>query len=166
MFRKINVCIVLVLIMLSLVLMLFVNMKANEIMAKFDLEKSAITQPVTLTDYIIVQRVSFYNPLDPNQTDDSPGICAWNYKYQPGDNIIAISRDLLSILGNGSKVRIHGLPEELPKIYIVRDKTAARWESTIDIAFPFGDNIDERKSLAKEYGIMENLKLEILKEEI
>lgn len=108
---------------------------------------------------IILERVSFYNPFDPNQTDDTPGICAWNYPYKKGDNIIAVSRDLIKFgYTNNVRVRIYGLPEDLPTEYIIKDKMNKRYKKSIDIAIP-----DNKR--CKKLGVLTNIKMEMIKGE-
>ncbi|MEA3491837.1 MAG: LysM peptidoglycan-binding domain-containing protein [Campylobacterota bacterium] len=65
------------------------------------------------------------------QTDSTPFLAAWNNRIRPGMKIIAVSRDLITKygLGNGKKVRIHGLPG----YYTVRDKMNKRYTKRIDI---------------------------------
>lgn len=76
-----------------------------------------------------IVKVTWYNPWDEKQTDDTPGICAWGYEAKRGDKIIAISRDFLKFLDNGQEVEV----EDYGK-FIVRDKMNKRFNYAIDIA--------------------------------
>ena len=133
--------------------------------------KQAITQPVLPKPAIrttkrnekkTINRLSFYNPWDPAQTDDSPGICAWGLKYKKGDHIIAISRDLEKYIPNGSKVRIYGLPSNLPTVYTVADRMNERYRNSIDVAIPMelAPTLYSQRNLADKYGVLEGVRIE------
>jgi len=111
-----------------------------------------------------IDRVSFYNPWDVAQTDDSPGICAWGWKYKPGDHIAAVSRDLEDDMPNGSIIKVYGLPQCLPDVYTVRDRMNKRWDDTIDLAIPMemSRSLSKRIEICNRMGIFENLKIEVL----
>lgn len=76
-------------------------------------------------------KVTFYDPFDPRQTDNTPGICRWDYKVKPGDKIIALSHDLVKNYGltDGDIVDV-GIWGK----YVVRDTMNKRWRKMIDIA--------------------------------
>ena len=93
--------------------------------------------------------VTFYDPFDRKQTDDTPGICYWDYHVKPGDKIIAISHDLIKKYGltDGDIVTI----DEWGK-YVVRDAMNKRWRSKIDIAIT-----NPRLSKREKYKLAMNL---------
>lgn len=64
------------------------------------------------------------------QTDSTPYISAFNQRLQPGDKVIAVSRDLEAMgLTRGTEVRIEGLEGT----YRVADRTNKRWKKRIDL---------------------------------
>jgi 3D (Asp-Asp-Asp) domain-containing protein len=73
-----------------------------------------------------IVRVTAYNAV-PEQTDDTPNICAWGDEIRPG--IIAISRDLEQVgLTRGKKVHIEGIG-----MAVVLDRMHDRKRNQIDI---------------------------------
>jgi 3D (Asp-Asp-Asp) domain-containing protein len=46
---------------------------------------------------------------------------------------IAVSRDLLSIYSLGDSVIVSGIPNEEDKVYVIKDKMAARHRNMIDL---------------------------------
>jgi 3D (Asp-Asp-Asp) domain-containing protein len=83
-----------------------------------------------------------YNSV-PGQTQGDPNIGAWGDEIRPGDRVIAVSPDLLSLgLERGTKVRIEGLRGT----YRVADRTHSRLERTIDIYM--GTDVEK----AREWG--------------
>ena len=83
-----------------------------------------------------------YNSV-PGQTQGDPNIGAWGDRIRPGDKVIAVSPDLLSLgLERGTKVQIEGLRGT----YRVADRTHSRLERTIDIYM--GTDVEK----AREWG--------------
>jgi len=77
------------------------------------------------------------------QTQGDPNIGAWGDEIRPGDKVIAVSPDLLSLgLKKGTKVQIEGLRGT----YRVADRTNSRLERTIDIYM--GTDVEK----AREWG--------------
>ena len=74
-------------------------------------------------------RASAYNSLA-NQTSSNPFITAFGDSIKPGDNYIAVSRNLLrDPLKENTIVSIEGLDS----LYIVKDKMNRRYWNTIDV---------------------------------
>ncbi|WP_411767623.1 3D domain-containing protein [Winogradskyella sp. A3E31] len=74
-------------------------------------------------------RASAYNSLA-NQTSSNPFITAFGDSIKPGDNYIAVSRNLLwGPLKENTIVSIEGLDS----LYIVKDKMNRRYWNTIDV---------------------------------
>ncbi len=97
---------------------------------------------------IIIANVSFYNPDDPKQTDDSPGIMAWYHKFKLGEKSVAISQDLVKNLTDGDTIYIRGYGK-----YIVHDKMNKRYKHSIDIAISDKNlSFKERKKKAFKLG--------------
>ncbi|MFW6336587.1 MAG: 3D domain-containing protein [Phycisphaeraceae bacterium] len=64
------------------------------------------------------------------QTDSTPYISAFNQRLQPGEKVIAVSRDLEAMgLTRGNEVKIEGLEGT----YRVGDRTNKRWKKRIDL---------------------------------
>ena len=77
------------------------------------------------------------------QTDSTPYVSAFNQRLQPGDKVIAVSRDLEAMgLTRGTEVTIEGLEGT----YLVADRTNKRWKKRIDLYMG-----DDRKA-ALEWG--------------
>ena len=88
-----------------------------------------------------VVRATAYNAL-PQQTDDTPDVCAWGDKIRPG--IIAISRDLeKSGLTRGKEVHIEGIGK-----VVVLDRMHYRKRNQIDLYM-------EKYEDAVEFGVKE-----------
>ena len=88
-----------------------------------------------------VVRATAYN-ADPQQTDDTPEVCAWGDKIRPG--IIAISRDLeKSGLTRGKEVHIEGIGK-----VVVMDRMHHRKRNQIDL---YMENHED----AVEFGVKE-----------
>lgn len=88
-----------------------------------------------------VVKATAYNAY-PEQTDDTPDICAWGDKIRPG--IIAISRDLeKSGLTRGKEVHIEGIGK-----VVVMDRMHHRKRNQIDLYM-------ERYEDAVEFGVKE-----------
>ena len=88
-----------------------------------------------------VVRATAYN-ADPQQTDDTPDVCAWGDKILPG--IIAISRDLeKSGLTRGKEVHIEGIGT-----VVVMDRMHYRKRNQIDLYM-------ENHKDAVEFGVRE-----------
>lgn len=117
-----------------------------------------LSSSLTYADTIIYEAwvdITFYDPFDPKQTGEDPGVGAWNYKIKKGDRIIAISRDLEKLgLTNGKKVYIDDFGT-----YMVRDRMNKRWKSRIDIAIYEGKNLKERRKIARKKGIIKNRRI-------
>lgn len=97
----------------------------------------------SVEDRVSLQVTATAYSSDPSQTDSTPYLAAWNNVLKPDVKSIAVSRDLLKMgLGNGSKVKIEGLPGE----YLVLDKMHKRWEKKIDIY------MGNDKQKAKQWG--------------
>ena len=96
---------------------------------------SAERQTLTVT-------ATAYNSV-PGQTQGDPNTGAWGDEIRPGDKVIAVFPDLLSLgLERGTKVQIDGLPGT----YRVADRTHSRLERTIDIYL--GTDVEK----AREWG--------------
>jgi 3D (Asp-Asp-Asp) domain-containing protein len=81
-------------------------------------------EPQTLT-----VTATAYNSVA-GQTPGDPNTGAWGDEIRPGDKVIAVSPDLLSLgLERGTQVQIEGLPGT----YRVADRTHSKLERTIDI---------------------------------
>jgi 3D (Asp-Asp-Asp) domain-containing protein len=94
-------------------------------------------EPQTLT-----VTATAYNSVA-EQTQGDPNTGAWGDEIRPGDKVIAVSPDLLSLgLEPGTNVQIEGLPGT----YRVADRTHSRLERTIDIYM--GTDIEK----AREWG--------------
>lgn len=111
--------------------------------ARFPSADEAVEQPVTYfpdllkaeenkptkrrpTKVTRIVRVTAYNAV-PEQTDDTPNICAWGDEIRPG--IIAISRDLEQVgLTRGKEVHIEGIGKA-----VVLDRMHRRKRNQIDI---------------------------------
>ncbi|MCK5604562.1 hypothetical protein KAR91_21925 [Candidatus Pacearchaeota archaeon] len=113
-----------------------VLLTSNGIKCIFPLKKKKIIiNEIVLEEgwkkYTVLVETSFYNPDDPKQTDDTPGLCAWLHQFQLGDRIIAVSQDFVKnkILDNGDIVEVEGLGS-----FTVRDKMNERYTFTIDVA--------------------------------
>lgn len=64
------------------------------------------------------------------QTDSTPYLSAFNQRLEPGDKVIAVSRDLEAMgLTQGTEVKIEGLEGT----YRVADRTHQRWKRRIDL---------------------------------
>jgi len=88
-----------------------------------------------------VVKATAYN-ADPEQTDDTPDVCAWGDKIRPG--IIAISRDLeKSGLTRGKEVYIEGIGN-----VVVMDRMHPRKRNQIDL---YMENHED----AVEFGVKE-----------
>ena len=88
-----------------------------------------------------VVRATAYNAV-PQQTDDTPEICAWGDRVRPG--IIAISRDLeKSGLTRGKEVHIEGIGK-----VVVMDRMHYRKRNQIDLYM-------EKYEDAVEFGVRE-----------
>ncbi|KAB1071437.1 hypothetical protein F6U93_01250 [Tamlana haliotis] len=74
-------------------------------------------------------KASAYNSV-PEQTSPNPHITAFGDSIHPGQQFIAVSRDLLKgELKYNTLVKIEGLEG----IYIVKDKMHSRWKNHIDV---------------------------------
>lgn len=68
-----------------------------------------------------------------DETDDTPDIAAWGYRYTDKDHwkSVALSRDLLALgLSDGDTIWINGEPKR------VSDKMARRWRQKVDLLVP------------------------------
>ena len=112
-------------------------------------------KPTTILKLKIANvRITWYNPEDPRQTDDTPNICAWGHKLKPFEKVVAVSRDFLNegILGYGDIIVIDDCH------YTVKDKMNKRYSNSIDIAitdsgFPNTKTIYQRRKIAYQNGI-------------
>ena len=94
-------------------------------------------EPQTLT-----VTATAYNSVA-GQTQGDPNTGAWGDEIRPGDKVIAVSPDLLSLgLERGTQVQIEGLPGT----YRVADRTHSKLERTIDIYM--GTDVEK----AREWG--------------
>ena len=85
-----------------------------------------------------------YNSV-PEQTQGDPNVGAWGDNIRPGDRVIAVSPDLISLgLERGTKVRIEGLRGS----YRVADRTNSRLQRTIDIYM--GTNVEKAQEWGKQ----------------
>lgn len=81
----------------------------------------------------------------PSETSGDPYMGAWNNRLTPGEQAIAVSRDLLELgLTNGVKVKIDGLPG----LYTVKDKMNRRWTRRIDIYM--GNDLERAREWGKQ----------------
>ena len=79
------------------------------------------------------------------QTQGDPNTGAWGDEIRPGDKVIAVSPDLVSLgLEHGTKVQIEGLPGT----YRVADRTHSRLERTIDIYM--GTDVEKAREWGKQ----------------
>jgi len=83
------------------------------------------------------------------ETDDSPFITATGDSVEIG--IIALSPDLIKIVGYNAQVRIEGFD----RIFVVKDTMNEKFTNRGDIWFP-------KTSWAKQFGFKKNVKLTIL----
>jgi len=123
----------------------------EKIVAKFQNEQVMYADIYNIKEIIKV-KVSFYNPYDRNQTDSSPGICAWGHVVQPYDRLIAVSRDLLKekILKENDQVVAGPFGK-----YAVLDKMNLRWTRRIDIAITDPTlSLEEKNTLARKLGVI------------
>lgn len=113
-------------------------------------------EPVTVWDTLAVT-ASAYNSVK-TQTLNHPNITAWGDTIQPGDKIIAVSRDLINKgLDHNTRVRIEGFEGE----FIVKDKMHYRWKNKIDIYM--GDDVQRaRKWGRKKLNIFVERKIDSL----
>ena len=96
-------------------------------------------EPQTLT-----VTATAYNSV-PGQTQGDPNVGAWGDEIRPGDRVIAVSPDLVSLgLDHGTKVRIEGLRGT----YRVADRTHSRLERTIDIYM--GTDVEKAREWGKQ----------------
>jgi 3D (Asp-Asp-Asp) domain-containing protein len=85
-----------------------------------------------------------YNSV-PGQTQGDPNVGAWGDRIRPGDRVIAVSPDLVSLgLDRGTTVRIEGLSGT----YRVADRTHSRLERTIDIYM--GTDVEKAREWGKQ----------------
>ena len=85
-----------------------------------------------------------YNSV-PGQTQGDPNVGAWGDRIRPGDKVIAVSPDLLSLgLERGTKVQIEGVSGT----YRVADRTNSRLERTIDIYM--GTDVEKAREWGKQ----------------
>ena len=85
-----------------------------------------------------------YNSVS-GQTQGDPNVGAWGDRIRPGDKVIAVSPDLLSLgLERGTKVRIEGVSGT----YRVADRTNSRLERTIDIYM--GTDVEKAREWGKQ----------------
>lgn len=90
----------------------------------------------------------------PDQTDSTPCIAASGYNVcTKTDNIIAVSRDLVRLLGYGTQVRFPELYGQ--KIFRVEDTMNMRFTDRIDF------HLDSREE-AKNFGIKRGVKMEVI----
>lgn len=91
---------------------------------------------------ILTVTATAYNSVA-GQTQGDPNTGAWGDEIRPGDRVIAVSPDLVSLgLERGTQVQIEGLPGT----YRVADRTHSRLERTIDIYM--GTDVEK----AREWG--------------
>ena len=84
-----------------------------------------------------------YNSVQSQTKKGDPNLAAWGDVLQPGEQAIAVSRDLIKLgLTHNTEVKIEGLPG----IYLVKDKMNKRWTKKIDIYM----GLDEKA--AKDWG--------------
>ena len=114
---------------------------------------------------VLLTRLSFYNPCDPFQTDDSPCIFADGTKFKPEEEyVIAVSPDLKKRgYTFGKKVRLEGLPDHIPKEWIILDVTNRRYTDTADIAYWIKEEspaIEKMKAI--QLGVYKDIRLCLL----
>lgn len=81
----------------------------------------------------------------PSETSGDPYMGAWNNRLTPGEQAIAVSRDLLELgLTDGVKVKLDGLPG----LYTVKDKMNQRWTRRIDIYM--GNDLERAREWGKQ----------------
>lgn len=89
-----------------------------------------------------------------DQTDSTPCIAASGYNVcNKTDNIIAVSRDLVRLLGYGTRVRFPELYGQ--KVFRIEDTMNMRFTRRIDF------HLDSREE-AKNFGIKRGVKMEVL----
>ena len=85
-----------------------------------------------------------YNSVS-GQTQGDPNVGAWGDRIRPGDKVVAVSPDLLSLgLERGTKVQIEGVSGT----YRVADRTNSRLERTIDIYM--GTDVEKAREWGKQ----------------
>lgn len=84
-----------------------------------------------------------YNSVEAQTKKGNVGLAAWGDMLEPGDKVIAVSRDLIR---QGVKYNQEIKIEGLEGTYIVKDKMNKRWSKKIDIYM----GLDEEA--AKEWG--------------
>ena len=99
----------------------------------------------------VVVKVSCYNPRDVKQTGNSKGITSSGHRFELGDNIIAISPDLVKKgFKDNTVVKIQGFDEH----FIIKDRMGNQTKNSIDIAISDKDlNKHERKKKAIDFGV-------------
>ena len=105
----------------------------------------------TVATYIVV--ATAYSST-PDQTDSTPCIAASGYNVcNKTENIIAVSRDLVRLLGYGTQVRFPELYGQ--KVFSIEDTMNMRFKERIDF------HLDSREE-AKNFGIKRGIKMEVI----
>lgn len=144
------------LIIISLLVIMSIGLipKPNSLDASIDHDVFYKFEP----GYIVFEKeveATAYNPEDPRQTDDTPGVCAWMHQFELGDRIIAVSRNLEPLgLTNGQVAMVEGYGQ-----YTVRDRMNKRYVDRIDIAISdVGTTFEQRYEAALDFSV-QNLKI-------
>ena len=90
----------------------------------------------------------------PDQTDNTPCIAASGYNVcTKTENIIAVSRDLVRLIGYGTKVRFPELYGDM--VFSIEDTMNMRFTDRIDF------HLDSRQE-AKNFGVKRGVKMEVI----
>jgi len=81
-------------------------------------------------DITMTVTATAYNPVEAQTKKGNLGLAAWGDMLEPGDKVIAISRDLIR---QGIKYNQEIKIEGLEGTFIVKDKMNKRWRKKIDI---------------------------------
>lgn len=110
-----------------------------------------ITKTPTVATYIVI--ATAYSST-PDQTDSTPCIAASGYNVcNKTENIIAVSRDLVRLLGYGTQVRFPELYGQ--KVFHIEDTMNMRFKERIDF------HLDSKEE-AKNFGIRRGVKMEVI----
>jgi len=118
---------------------------------KVDCSKCHVTPKSVRPEKTLIAKVTCYNPDDPKQTSpESHGITAFDHKFKLGDNIIAMSHDLVKAgFTEDSVVKVEGFKQH----FIVKDTMNKRHRKSADIAISDrGTTLKKRKEKALDFG--------------
>ena len=125
--------------------MLFIKKVSFKYFVLFLLIASTACSPQKDKEYDISMKVTAtaYNSVEAQTKKGNVGLAAWGDRLEPGDKVIAVSRDLIRQgIKYNQKIKIEGLDGT----FIVKDKMNKRWRKKIDIYM----GLDEQA--AREWG--------------